>query len=166
MKAIWIILFLFFVASCTPMKWATEHRDELCDMLNCCPTTGLKTSITIESDTAIGTNYVPKIDTFGFSLFARCDSNNQVLLERVEQLDKEKDSIRTEMESDRITVTGYSKDSSKTINKEVTTLKTRTDTVTVKETVYRTKEVDHVPWYFWVITGAALIGIFILGLRL
>lgn len=165
MRAFWIIL-LIFTVSCSPSRWAMENRAEVCEMLNCCPTTGVKTTISVSTDTTLKESYSYRLDSMGFMMYLRCDSNNMVLLDRVEQLDKEKDSIRTKLEANKLSVTGYNRDSLKTETETITKFKTRIDTVTVRETVYRTKEVDHVPWYLWLIVGGAVAGAFIFGLKL
>lgn len=165
MRVFWIVL-LIFIGSCSPTKWAIEHRDKVCDMLNCCPVSGVKTNISITTDTTLKETYDYKTDSTGFYMYLRCDSNNKVLLDRVDQLHQQKDSIRTKLEANKLTVTGYYRDSLKTEKETIKEVKTRVDTITVRETVYKEKKVNHVPWYFWLIGGVALAGTFLLGIKL
>lgn len=165
MRLFLISILIIFLSSCGHYRWIHKHEDEVCAILDCCPQDTSFSSVTLENDTAIKPIYSQVEDSSFFNYYLRCDSNNQVLLQKVENLSQDKDSIRYELRNNILRTRSYWRDSIETLHRIIQTTKTRKDTIIMTETEIKEvpKRTPFTPWYIFVGFGVVILGAFILG---
>lgn len=161
-----LILFLVLVSSCSHYKWAIDNRAEVCDFLYCSKTDSIKRLITIVRDTSIVIKKKEVNDSLYLDYYLACDSNNNVILEKLVEVKNDKDSVKSELINNILKVKAYYKDSIKYYKKLIKETTAKTDTIYQTEKEYFPVEKPFIPWYAWVLVGIGLLLAFIAGAKI
>lgn len=164
-RLIIILLVLITFTGCKSYKeWMYDNEGYVCKELECCEYNTLpgKDSL-MESDTSYVPMFIKYTDSSGYDMYFRCDSNNRVLLTRVDRLKDDKDSISYVMKKQRLRVKHFYQDSIKYYRRQIKELETRVDTVVVNKKVPVEVKEKYIPWWTWVILGATVVSSLFIG---
>lgn len=167
MRFLIFILFALILSSCSHYRWIHKNRDEVCEILDCGEIDSTRTQIKFKTDTIREHEFIIEQQDSGlFDLYLDCDSNNQVILNKVDKLRSREDSIRYELKDEKLSVISYYTDTIESLKERIKIERTRSDTTYITKKVPEIVREDHVPIGFWVIGSVVLVLAFIFGIRI
>jgi hypothetical protein len=163
MRQILILILIFIATSCGLYhKWLKNNREDILRFYGAVPVLKVeKGNITNDSVKYTDVRMEPFLDSLEWMMFLECDSNYNVLLNRIEG----EDSIQTELKNNQLQVKGYLLDSIQILHETIEIMKMRTDTVFLEKKVEVPIEKPYTPWWVWMTWGVSIVIVFWIGMK-
>lgn len=155
-KIVYLILCILFISACVPYRWMHKHESELCGYAaKICP----PNKDTIIEHTVYDTIWKDSVeyefDLAQYELFLECDSNNNVLISKVDSVTKNKILIDYLLKNNKLSLRAYS-DSIKHLYTIIKELQTNQQ-VKIVTKIVPGPTVKVTPVWIWIVLGLMIL---------